>query len=71
LGKTRWTQLHSLNWFKQHQHVLMVGPTGIGKSYLSCALAKAVIDTNALPASAAPGRRTQRPCKRKGGPVTG
>jgi DNA replication protein DnaC len=45
LGKARWTQLLSLNWFKQHQHVLMVGPTGIGKSYLSCALAKAVIDT--------------------------
>ena len=33
-----------LNWFKQHQHVLLVGPTGIGKSYLACALAKAVIE---------------------------
>ena len=45
LSKARWAQLLSLNWFKQHQHVLIVGPTGIGKSYLSCALAKAVIDT--------------------------
>jgi len=44
LGKTRWRQLLSINWFKQHQHLLLVGPTGIGKSYLACALAKAVID---------------------------
>lgn len=44
LGKSRWQQLLSLNWFKQHQHLLLVGPTGIGKSYLACALAKAVID---------------------------
>jgi DNA replication protein DnaC len=45
LGKTRWQQLLSLNWLKQHQHLLLVGPTGIGKSYLACALAKAAIDT--------------------------
>ncbi len=44
LGKTRWQQLLSLNWFKRHQHLLLVGPTGTGKSYLACALAKAVID---------------------------
>ena len=44
LGKTRWQQLLSLHWFKRHQHLLLVGPTGIGKSYLACALAKAVID---------------------------
>ena len=44
LGKSRWQQLLSLNWFKLHQHLLLVGPTGIGKSYLACALAKAVID---------------------------
>lgn len=44
LGKTRWQQLMSLNWLKQHQHLLLLGPTGIGKSYLACAIAKAVID---------------------------
>ena len=44
LGKTRWQQLASLNWFKQHQHLLLIGPTGIGKSWLACALAKAAID---------------------------
>jgi DNA replication protein DnaC len=44
LGKSRWQHLLGLNWFKQHQHVLLVGPTGIGKSYLACARAKAVIE---------------------------
>lgn len=44
LGKSRWQHLLGLNWFKQHQHVLLIGPTGIGKSYLACALAKAVIE---------------------------
>lgn len=44
LGKSRWQHLLSLNWFKQHRHLLLVGPTGIGKSYLACALAKAVLD---------------------------
>jgi len=44
LGKTRWQQLMSLTWLTQHQHLLLIGPTGIGKSYLACALAKAAID---------------------------
>ena len=44
LGKSRWQHLLGLGWFKQHQHVLLIGPTGIGKSYLACALAKAVIE---------------------------
>jgi len=44
LGKSRWQQMLSLNWLKQHQHLLLIGPTGIGKSYLACALAKAAID---------------------------
>lgn len=44
LGKTRWAQMLSLNWLSARQHVLLIGPTGIGKSYLACALAKAAID---------------------------
>lgn len=44
LGKSRWQQMLSLNWLKQHHHLLLIGPTGIGKSYLACALAKAAID---------------------------
>ena len=28
LGKTRWQQLLSLNWLSQHQHLLLIGPTG-------------------------------------------
>ncbi|MBS0575777.1 MAG: IS21-like element helper ATPase IstB [Proteobacteria bacterium] len=44
LGKTRWQHLAGLNWFTQHQHLLLIGPTGIGKSWIACALAKAVID---------------------------
>lgn len=45
LGRVRWQQLLGLSWLRQHQHLLLVGPTGIGKSYLACALAKAVIDS--------------------------
>jgi DNA replication protein DnaC len=43
-SKTIWQRLISLNWLKQHQHLLLIGPTGIGKSYLACALAKAAIE---------------------------
>jgi DNA replication protein DnaC len=44
LERVRWQQLLGLSWLRQHQHLLLVGPTGIGKSYLACALANAVID---------------------------
>jgi DNA replication protein DnaC len=27
-------------WVRQHQHIFLVGPTGIGKSYVACALAQ-------------------------------
>ena len=37
--------LSSCGWVRQHQNILIFGPTGIGKSFLSCALAhKAVRD---------------------------
>jgi DNA replication protein DnaC len=31
--------LASSEWVGQHQNVLLIGPTGIGKSWLACALA--------------------------------
>jgi DNA replication protein DnaC len=31
-------RLSSADWIRQHQVVLLVGPTGVGKSYLACAL---------------------------------
>ncbi len=31
-------QLSTCNFIRQHQHCLITGPTGTGKSYLSCAL---------------------------------
>jgi DNA replication protein DnaC len=32
--------LASSEWVKQHQNVLLIGPTGIGKTWLACALAQ-------------------------------
>lgn len=32
--------LASSEWVGQHQNVLLIGPTGIGKSWLACALAQ-------------------------------
>ena len=34
-------RLASADWVRQHQVVLIVGPTGVGKSYLACALGQA------------------------------
>lgn len=44
LSKAIWQRMLSLNWLKQHHHLLLIGPTGIGKSYLACAIAKAAIE---------------------------
>ena len=39
LERGRLTQLTDLAWVDQHLNVLLSGPTGVGKSYLACALA--------------------------------
>ena len=46
LGKARWQQLISLNWFKQHQHVLIVGPTGTGKELVARAIGPVLPETS-------------------------
>jgi DNA replication protein DnaC len=30
--------LHALSWLKAHQNILLSGPTGVGKTYIGCAL---------------------------------
>jgi len=44
-GLERQTVLHlaECHWVNDHQAVLIVGPTGVGKTYLSCALAHSAI----------------------------
>lgn len=39
LNKSLLMELASGQWIKRHQNVLIVGPTGTGKTYLACALA--------------------------------
>lgn len=40
LDKALITQLTSCKWIAEHLNLLLTGPTGIGKSYLACALAQ-------------------------------
>lgn len=39
LDKALFLQLAQCAWVKQHHNVLIIGPTGVGKTYLACALA--------------------------------
>lgn len=38
LNKTQFMSLSKCNWIKDHHNLIITGPTGVGKSYLSCAL---------------------------------
>jgi len=40
LDKTLFMDLAGCRWLKEHNNVLLIGPTGVGKTYLSCALAQ-------------------------------
>lgn len=39
IDKTVMLALLSCGWIRKHQNVLITGPTGVGKTYLACALA--------------------------------
>lgn len=40
LDKTLFMDLAGCRWLKEHNNVLLIGPTGVGKTYLACALAQ-------------------------------
>ena len=40
LDKTLFMHLADCRWLKGHNNVLLIGPTGVGKTYLACALAQ-------------------------------
>jgi DNA replication protein DnaC len=39
LDQALFLQLSQCTWIKEHQNVIIIGPTGVGKTYLACALA--------------------------------
>lgn len=43
LDRTQLLHLASCYWVDAHQQVLITGPTGVGKTYIACALAQAAV----------------------------
>ena len=39
LDKSVFVSLGTCEWIRRHQNVIIVGPTGVGKTFLACALA--------------------------------
>lgn len=39
LERTTIRRLGTCDWLRKHEHVLVVGPTGVGKTFVACALA--------------------------------
>lgn len=40
LDKTAFKPMLSCDWIRRHQNIIFVGPTGLGKTWLACALAE-------------------------------
>lgn len=40
LDKALMQSLHDCQWLKKHRNILITGPTGVGKSWIACALAQ-------------------------------
>lgn len=40
LDRNVMTSLATLRWIKEHQNIIITGPTGVGKTYIACALAQ-------------------------------
>lgn len=46
LDKALFRRLLTGEWFERHQNILICGPTGVGKTYLACALANGACRQN-------------------------
>lgn len=40
INKAQILELGTCRWFKEHDNILIIGPTGAGKTWLACALAQ-------------------------------